>query len=212
MHPTPELVTQHFRSEYSGPKIAFFVAGGGFSALDFRRFPGGSSKYHTAVEPYSEDTASFLNRFANAGISDPSNFRFVNADGTAQALQALQSYCNDDHNLLYVVINSACTSDRFRRGDNRAYIHTSRGDMYLFRMSKLEQDGYEALANKSMNYIDQIRFEEDRRIGQVALAIIMEDPSLFPVLEAGESVVRLHRDSNGSWVENAADTLATSSN
>lgn len=81
--------------------------------------------------------------------------------------------------------------------------------MYLFRMSKLDQDGYNALASKSMSYIDQIRFEEDRRIGQVALAIIMEDPSLFPVLEAGESVVRLHRDSNGSWVENSADTLAT---
>lgn len=211
MHPTLELVTQHFRSEYSGPKIAFFVAGGGFSALDFRRFPGGSSVYHTAIEPYSEDTANFLNKFANAGINDSSSFRFVNAEGTELALRALTAYC-DNPNLLHVVINSACTSDRFRRGDNRAYIATSRGDMFLFRMSKLDEDEYSALFDKNPSYIDQVRFEEDRRIGQVALAIIMEDPSLCPALESGESIVRLHRDSNGSWTENATDSFALASN
>lgn len=194
--PSLEQALSTFRSDYQGPKIAFFIAGGGFSVLDFRRYPGSSNLYHTAIEPYNRDTANFLTKFAGANIVDPEKFSFVNAEGSSDALRALANYC-DDPNLLYVVINSACTTDRWRRGENRAYITTSRGDMYVFEMNKLEQDAYDILAANGSRYIDDIRYQEDRRIAQVAIAIIMNDPSLFPQLEQGESIVRMHNTGSG---------------
>lgn len=182
--------TQAFRNEYQGPKIAFFIAGGGFSTLDFRKYPGSSRLYHTAIEPYNVDTANFLNKFNGQDIQDPENFSFVNPEGTARALEGLVSYCNTLH-LLYVVVNSACTTDRYRRGDNRAYIATNRGEMFIFEMNKLSQEEYQVMSSKGSHFIDQIRHNEDVRIGQVVLAIIMNDPSLFPELEVGERIIRV---------------------
>ena len=182
--------TQAFRNEYQGPKIAFLIAGGGFSALDFRKYPGSSRLYHTAIEPYNVDTANFLNKFSGQDIQDPENFSFVNPEGTAKALEGLANYC-DTPDLLYVVVNSACTTDRYRRGENRAYIATSRGEMFVFEMSKLSQEEYQVVSSKGNQIIDQIRHNEDIRIGQVALAIIMNDPSLFPDLEDGEKILKI---------------------
>jgi len=205
--PSLEQVISTFRTEYQGPKIAFFIAGGGFSALDFRRFPGTNRLYHTAIEPYNRDTANFLTKYAGSDIPDPEKFSFVNPEGTHDALRALSNYCGEP-DLLYVVINSACTTDRWRRGDNRAYITTSRGDMFIFQMNKLEQQEYDILSAKGQRYIDDIRFQEDRRIAQVALAIIMNDVSLFPKLEHGEFVQRMHNSGSG-YVVNNNDILAS---
>lgn len=209
IRPSLEQVVSTFRSSYSGPQIAFFIAGGGFSALDFRRFPGGSRLYHTAIEPYSKDTANFLTKFSGAQIDDPENFPFVNPEGTYKALQGLANYC-DDSSLLYVAINSACTTDRYRRGENRAYIATSRGDMYVFEMNKLSQEEYQVLSAKGQKYIDEIRYQEDRRIGQIALALIMGDPSLYPEIENGEQVLRVHTSGGNIFATNTKDVVHSS--
>lgn len=205
MNHSIETATQKFRKDYTGPQIAFFIAGGGFSALDFRRFPGGSKIYHTAIEPYNVDTANFLTQFAGADIPDPTAFAFVHPEQTLQALQALQNYCNRP-NLLHVVINAALTTDRYRRGDNRAFISTSRGDSYAVKLNKLNEDQYNALSSRP-EAIDRIREEEDRKIGQIALAIIMLDTSMMPTLSAGEEVVRIHMDANNQPVINNNDVV-----
>lgn len=194
--PNLEQVISIFRSDYKGPKIAFFITGGGFSVLDFRRYTGGSKILHTVIEPCRQDTANFLIKFTGADIPSPETLSFINPEGTSEALLALANYCNDT-NLLYVVINSACTTDRFRHGENRSYIATSRGDVYLFEMNKLSKEEHESLSAKNIIHIDNIRYEEDRRIAQVALAIIMNRPSLFPKLEKGETVTRMHDSGTG---------------
>lgn len=203
--PNLEQALSKFRFDYQGPKIAFLIAGGGFSILDFRRYPGGSRIYHTAIEPYNRDTANFLTKFAGAKIDDPESFSFVSAEGTSDALLGLINYC-DDQNLLHVVINSACTTDHYRRGENRAYIATSRGDMFVFEMNKIDESSYEILSDKNHIYIDHIRLQEDRRIAQVAIGIIMADPSLYPNLEQGESVARMHNNRNG-YLSNKNDIV-----
>jgi len=192
------------RENYSGPKIAFLILGGGFSCLDFRRFPGSSKFYHTAIEPYGEDAANFLSKYSNTAPSptDP----LCNAKTTLLALAALTNYCNDP-NLLYVVVNSALTTDRWRRGENRAYIATSRGDMYEMHISKLAEDEYSALGARP-NLIDMIRHEEDEKVGQAAISIIMEDPSIAPELNSDEQILRIH-NVNSALRANPNDVFAS---
>lgn len=209
---TIEGVISRFRKEYTGSPIAFMVLGGGFSALDFRRYPGSSKFFHTAIEPYNNDTANFLNRFVRDSsnrIDDPNNFRAVNPEVTEELLQGLQHYCNDDPNLLYVVINSALTTEgRWRRGTNRSFIATSRGDMYEYSLTKIEEDEYNILNQNHPELIDQIRFGEDVKVGQTALAVILENPSLLPVLGADEKIIRLHKTASGGRVGNPSDTFS----
>jgi hypothetical protein len=192
-----------FRKNYQRRKLAFFIAGGGFSILDFRKYPGTNRIYHTAIEPYSEDTINFLKIHGRYNIPDPHNFQFVNAEGTVMALNALNNYCNNA-NLTYVVINSACTTDRYRRGENRCYIAIRnvgvRGDMiekvYLYEMSKLSETEYNILFNKDPSIIDNIRFEEDRRISHVAMYLLEREFVEKPKLLIGESVSELSPSRN----------------
>lgn len=210
MNPSLNTVIQTFRENYKGLPLAFFIAGGGFSCLDFRRYPGSSKMYHTAVEPYNEDTVNFLNKFADAGIADPHNFNFVNPEGTLQALEALENYC-DNSGLAYVVVNSALTTDRWRRGDNRAYIALSNGDIFIFKLSKLDEDSYRILSEKNPRAIDEYRRREDDKVGQVVLSILLNDPTLCPELDEGEEIVRLKKLTTGpgGWnVPSASDIFA----
>jgi hypothetical protein len=202
-----QAAIQKFRSEYKGPPIYFFITGGGHSCLDFRRFPGASKLLRGAFEPYaSEEIAEFMNGFHQGGQHiDPSNFSFCTEQMTIDALSALSGFVHDTIALM-VVVNSALTTDRWRRGDNRSYIATSRGNLFKFNINKLDEETYGVLQRNKPALIDDIRHMEDAKVGQVVLAIIMNDPTMMPSLDAGESLDVICR---GDIYQNHVDHFAS---
>jgi hypothetical protein len=189
-------VIQKFRSEYAGPSAYFFITGGGHSCLDFRRYPGASRILRGAYEPYvSEEIAHFMNEYGPSGdLIDPSNFSFCTEQMTVDALQALSTFVADSTGSLLVVVNSALTTNRWRRGDNRSWIATSRGNLFRLNLNKIDEQNYNALTSANPLLIDSIRESEDMRVGQVVLAIVMNDPSMMPRLEVGETLDIVQRN------------------
>jgi hypothetical protein len=183
---------KEFRSSYNGPKLAFVIMGGGYSALDFRKFPGSSRYYHTAVEPYQDDLINFLNRYGSGphiGSDEAQSFRAVNMEVTRDLLKALVAYC-DDPSVKCVVVNSAITTDRWRRGSNRSFIVTSDNEEFEYNLSKIDEVTYNSLQLYNSEFIDEIRRNEDLRIGQAVLSILCDNPSMTPNYP-GESLVRV---------------------
>lgn len=191
-----QAAIQKFRSEYAGPPVFFFITGGGHSCLDFRRYPGASRLLRGAFEPYnSEEIAHFMNEFGPSGnLIDPDNFPFCSEQMTVDALQALSTFAANSTNALLVVVNSALTTDRWRRGENRSWIATSRGNLFRLNLNKIDEQNYNSLTNANPLLIDSIRASEDARVGQAVLAIIMNDPSMMPRLEVGESLDIVQRN------------------
>mgnify|MGYP001262223776 CR=1 FL=1 len=188
-----QSVLQEFRRSYKGPKLAFIIMGGGYSALDFRRYPGSSEFYHTELAPYREDLANFINKYGTRRIAadEVESFNAVNAEVTVELVAALANYC-DDPNLMYVVVNSALTTNtRWRRGSNRSFIATSTGLSFEFQLSKLDEDSYNVLLNNAPDQLDLIRRGEDERVGQMVLSILLGNPALAPNRN-GESLIRLN--------------------
>jgi hypothetical protein len=183
---------KEFRSSYNGPKLAFVIMGGGYSALDFRKFPGSSRYYHTAVEPYQEDLINFLNKYGPGFLIEPDearSFRAVNMDVTRDLLKALIKYCNDP-SVKCIVVNSAITTDRWRKGSNRSFIVTSDNEEFEFNLSKADEVTYNYIQKWNPEFIDEIRRNEDLRIGQAVLSILCDNPSMIPDYP-GESLVRV---------------------
>ena len=182
--------TQNFRRNYSGPRIAFLISGGGYSCLNFRQLPGASRILEQAVEPYSPlSFADFLNN--NCGVSDfDENSRFCDENILNPAIQAMENHAGSG-NVLSVVVTAALTTDRFRQGRNRAFIALSDGRRFRLNLPKLEQNAHETLLNNAPHLIDEQRSQEDAIVGQVVLAVIMNDPTMMPNLPQGASLDNL---------------------
>lgn len=179
--------TNAFRKMYNGPRIAFLISGGGYSCLNFRQLPGASRILDQAVEPYSSNSfADFLNSNLDVNLYDD-NSRFCDESILDEAVYALENYVNNSE-VLCVVVTSALTTDRFRRGDNRALIAFSDGRRFRLSLPKLEEQFHNYLTQNNQSILDKIRLEEDNILGQVVLSLIMNDPSFMPSLNNGSSL------------------------
>lgn len=185
-----EDAIEQFRLNYKGNKIAFLIVGGGYSCLDFRRYPGASAFYHTAYEPYAnEEIVTFLVRNIKdyPAVEDISSLKFCSKEMTENIYKAFSNYITEP-NITKVVVNSALTTNNYRRGINRSYIVIEDKKYYL-TLNKLNEETHNNISKVSRRLIDKVRYKEDEKIGQIVLSLLLNDSSIMPSLLEGESLV-----------------------
>lgn len=193
--------TYFFRKNYTGPKIAFLISGGGYSCLKFRQFPGASSIIEQAIEPYSGlSFANFLNDAIAAttacsldGEPQPyydENSSFCNQEILDPAIRSMENYVDSEETLI-VVVTAALTTNRYRLGENRAFIGFSDGRRFKLSLPKINEPSHAFMLSNAPSLLDEHRFREDSLVGQVVLALIMNDPNMMPNLPEGASLENL---------------------
>ena len=221
MEPRYMKSVQHFMDTWPEGKApcSFFVTGGGFSLLDIGKIPGASRVFADAYIAYHMlEEVAFLRTVIgeHTSLLVDGTVGFVSTWPTywyASALLERHSSTIPDATLC--VVNASLTTNRWRRGKNEAFIATvnrpcDEGDgvvrLFRYDINKLTEDEYNsraALRDVSGQAFDdegylpppdpinQLRLLEDRKVAEVALGIILENPSLVNLMEHGERVVPL---------------------
>lgn len=165
-------------SKRNQPPIAFMITGGGFSLVDIGKVPGASSVLSSVYIPYGmADSEGFAHDALEDGEVNPlsdGSIKFVGPEATELYSLALKNTCQ--HNsVIQIVINASLTTNRWRRGDNEAYIwirgYGGKGSLtkFHYKMKKLSEEEYDKLSSYD---IRQIRLEEDIRIAQAVMGLI----------------------------------------
>lgn len=156
------------------PKLAVVSVGGGVSLTDILRYPGASSLVHGIYLPYSfEETGEFLRAYAGEDALSEYQRKSVDALSAANLLSALKRSHRYVGNASYFAVTAALTTDRYRRGENHAYIAHQSGEnlvLYHLSFSKLPESLY---ADSVLPYVEMRvqskRNEEDETIANVIL-------------------------------------------
>ena len=194
MHPFEALsidqVLKIVREKYVGPKIAFLTLGGGYSCLDFRKMTGSSKFYYGSIDLYDQNfVVGFITKYSKNRTFDL-NQSIVSEETTMQLIESMILFY-DNRDLLYVVVNSALTTDRYRKGENKAFVaiynnKSSEHQIYKISLNKDSEKDHSLYKD----YLDIHRSIEDRKVGQSVLSLIMDDYKLAPELEQGETIER----------------------
>lgn len=158
-----------FVQNYNGPKLAILATGGGMNLALVGTVPGASRVLHSFYCPYdTEETIQFLRAYHPS----PTAFQ-ASAVSHAAALELYQAMSNKHPEQNVVVVTAACTSSRWRRGENRAYIacKNSEGavEVWHLKLPKATQEEYATLTPET---IAAVREMEDKGIANTALALV----------------------------------------
>lgn len=198
-----------------GTPCSFFVTGGGFSLLDIGKVPGASKvladayiAYHMLEEIAVLNTvvAEHTHNLTNGNIG------FVSPWPTywyARAMMARHAATIPDATIC--VVNASLTTNWWRRGKNEAFfavtnrpVDNKDGEIRMFRLDldKLEEDEYARIEHQHeialsglsdmsqapLHPITQRRAFEDEKVAQVAMGLLLEDPTLVRLIEHSEAV------------------------
>lgn len=133
------------------------IAGGGMSVADILKVPGGSRFIHHI---------SIAQRFA---FSD--GVTAVSENGVAEMIDAaawLSEPVSDARNL--VAVSAALTTDRYRKGENHAYIRIN-GQFCHLTLPKLREDEY---VEMTPDLIRRLRMAEDIIVSNVVIDAMAE--------------------------------------
>lgn len=158
-----------FVQSYNGPKLAILATGGGMNLALVGTIPGASRVLHSFYCPYStEETIQFL----RANHPSPTAFQ-ASAVSHAAALELYQAMSNKNPEQNVAVVTAACTSSRWRRGENRAYIACKNNEgvveVWHLKIPKATQEEYAKLTPET---IAAVREMEDKGIANTALALV----------------------------------------
>jgi nicotinamide mononucleotide (NMN) deamidase PncC len=159
----------HFVQNYNGPKIAILATGGGMNLARIATIPGASRVLHSFYCPYeTEETLRFLRE----NHPTPAAFQ-ASAVSAGAARELYEAMANKYRNQAVLVITAACTSSRWRRGENRAFIacKNSEGvvEVWHLKIPKATEAEYRSYTPE---IIAQVRDLEDQGISNTALALL----------------------------------------
>jgi hypothetical protein len=169
----------NFRRSYKGPKIAAVVLGGGYSFLKIRSLPGASEYFSHSLDLYDKNIiTNFLNEFGKFGITEKTDYKFCSHQATFDALTSLRRFGETLYinNFQYVAVNSALTTNRYRKGNNVSYIVLLDSDnkrTYDLELPKIQQKIHEELLVAHPGSVDRYRYAEDMLIGVAVLRMIL---------------------------------------
>jgi hypothetical protein len=155
---------------YQGKKIIGVIAGGGVSLARIAMVPGSSKILGAMWMPYDEDeTVTWM----EAREVDPKAFsnQAVCGKAAGELFMALAHVYAD--NAALVAVTGALTTNRYRRGENAAYISIDPETAYKLTFDKLAEDVY---SDPIKPWVEQKIFykrqEEDEQIAEVALKLL----------------------------------------
>jgi hypothetical protein len=155
---------------YKGKKIIGVVAGGGVSLARIAMVPGSSKILGAMWMPYGEDeTITWM----EAREVNPVAFSEHAVCGAAAGeLFSALAHVYGDNNAI-VAVTGSLTTNRYRKGDNQAFIAVTTEDIYRLTFDKLPEEVYsdpvKPWADQKIFYKRQ---EEDEQIAEVALKLL----------------------------------------
>lgn len=181
-----ETIIANHKTNPSLPKLSIIATGGGIAVSELLKLPGASAVVQGINLPYAvEETACFIAMHSDESAAEEFRKKSVDSLSAMNLAAALRSVGKKNYlsNTTYLSITAALTTDRFRRGENRAHIALYRKvsgstvvdvAAYSLKLSKLTEQEY-ACGPALRNLIRQTRENEDRFVAWVAL-LLAEDP------------------------------------
>jgi len=171
-----------FVQNYKGPKLAIVATGGGIQLGNIAMVPGGSNVLHSFYCPYeTQESVNFIERnlpgrgqlFLQKAVSADSagllykglcvqNAGFYNGQGVQNA---------GFPHVRNLAVTASCTTTRYRRGDNQAFIafqnaETQQIEVWHLKLPKRSEEEHK---NSSPEELYTLRLREDETIAGVAL-------------------------------------------
>lgn len=176
----PEAI-KYFKETYKGWKLSFYLTGGAISISDFLKVPGAGKFIHGIYLPYSEEANQtfVLSHYGTPAKNLPS----VSQESVKTYDHVLKAMNNDDR-VLRVVASCALTTNRYRRGDNKAYISYA-NIIWKLTLNKLDEEEHKKYSEYEIGLLRQA---EDFKVSQAVLSCITGDKALIPSLQVGESL------------------------
>jgi len=167
-------------SEYEGPKVGFIVSGGGAGIANLATVPGASKIIHEIKIPYSLEAVENFLSVVEVGRQGFYSKDAVSQDSALLLAEAARRSWGD--NIKIIACTAAITTNRWRRGDNHAWIcvinpatsETSgkrfynakeRTKSFHFELSKLTEEEYATAGG----FVSWKRRNEDNEISDFLL-------------------------------------------
>lgn len=144
---------EKFVTTYTGKKLAFLITGGGIGLTDLLKFPGSSKIVENIHIPYGVSTLTKLFGTAECNLEAALN----QYKGFTEIYSVKEYYP--------VVINAAISTDRPRKGKNRAYIITPSTSIEI-ELTSLDE------AEWTFEKAYKLRLEQDRQIMERVLELL----------------------------------------
>lgn len=186
-----------FVRTYKGPKLAIVATGGGIQLGNIAMVPGGSSVLHSFHCPYeTQESVNFIERNL-PGMGHKFLQKAVSADSVGLLYKGLcvqnaGFYKGKDVQTAgfpYVrnlAVTAACTTSRFRRGENQAFVafqnaETQEIEVWHLKLPKRSEEEHKT---SSPEELYALRRREDETIAGVALWLACGlEPETLEVME-----------------------------
>lgn len=154
-------------SSYQGKQLAIVAAGGGVSISRLALVPGSSRILYDMKILYSEDSTV---RYIESGLMDVETpEKMVSAKVAENLYYATTAHLEDSCNI--IAMTSSLTTNRYRRGENQAFVEVVSGRWHL-RLDKLPESVYsDPIVPWREQQIALKRQKEDELVAEVALKL-----------------------------------------
>jgi len=188
-----DLFLERFVGNYTGPRIAAVISGGGVSLSGLALIPGASGVLYEVSCPY-DTLATERTIYLGNSMTRYFHKKAVSGDAAWEMARAFENL--HPYNTKVIAITSALTTTRFRRGENQAFICIGDGNInsvYNLKLTKLPEEIYTDPIASWKTHIIRKRKEEDRLVAEVALKLAtgFEAKETLPVMFENKSLVML---------------------
>lgn len=173
-----------FVKTYKGPKLRLLLTGVGSYASGIIGIPGASAVIDSITIPYSKESVSLLLERFHPCPGEADDWGSVSAEMVVGL-----HLCNsrDLGGAIPLTVTGAITTNRYRRGENRAFIAFGQEsvEVYHLQLDKLAQEEHTEEAATQKRYV------QDRLVSEIALALGTGSQSdLVDELQKGGFLVR----------------------
>lgn len=163
-----------FISNYNGQPLVIVATGAGSHLFGLTQFPGASKVIYATECPYSEEAVARL--ITSQGMEPPiaSSVSLKMLEYLDKAV--LKKYGSD---LCRVVVTGALITNRYRRGNDHAYISID-GEFYYIKLPKLTEMAHALALESSVkqlmtNNISDYRLIDDENISNWILKTLLNE-------------------------------------
>ena len=149
--------------QYEGKPVSFTLTGAGVSLANLLCIPGSSKMVYEMIIPYDPKASMHFTELPDNNIN-PCVSAAV-AEGFFQ-----NAYKRNGDNCTYVAVTGALTTNRYRRGEDHAFIYIG-SDIYHFQYNKLTQEQWVELNEQGL--ILEYRLMQDYALSEWIIKMLV---------------------------------------
>ena len=186
-----EWYVAEFHRRYGDQPLSLWITGGGFAFLDILRVPGSSRFLHEVVIPYSEK--AIIRRLSDVHLGSAAALTIKSCSPGSALKYAEALAITAPRDGVCISVTAALTTNRYRRGANRAYFGVIRAEgRDLWELTMLHPA--ESVFNGGTTYL-ALRKREDELLSIAIMALATGDFETFK-LPLNDSLARFNSKDN----------------